>query len=207
MSADAVPTTLVKEIMVAVQDTLRLDARDGPKEAMDKGLYGAPAGQPVVVYDGDAARAVISASELRGSVLTRSWSAPLGDRLTRLTPPPETTAKTPAVDLLFLAQANPEIEWLTIVDEKTGKLVGVLNVRQVRALAPPIDAQTEFYGGQGVRGDASMRLYGVASVQNVYYTCEVENRVYGPNAVHPDASGQMRDRQGHLVEEHKWTGR
>jgi CBS domain-containing protein len=199
MNANAVPTTLVKEIMVPVEDTLCLDAQDGPREAMDKGLYSAPARQTVVAYDGDAVIAVISASELRGSVLPRSWRAPLGERLSGVGRPPQTTAQTLAVELLFLVQDNRRIEWLAVVDEKTGELVGVLDRRRVLKLVPTSEPEVVFRG-------ASMRLYGVAGVQNVYYYCKVEDCIYGPNAVHPDTNGRMRDLQGHLVEVRKPAG-
>jgi hypothetical protein len=198
MNADAIPTTLVKEIMVPIQDTLRLDAQDGWEEMTDKGFYSAPAKQPVVVYDGDAVMAVILKGKLRGS-LPRSWSGPLRGELARVGRPPQVTAQTPAVDLLFLVQDNRTMEWLAVVDEKTGELVGVLDRSQVIALAPPLDPAQPIM--------RSMRLYGVAGVRNVFYYCKVEDRIYGPNAVHLDANDQMRDRQEHLVEVKKPPGR
>jgi hypothetical protein len=192
MSADLIPTTLVRDIMVSVEETLRLDAQDGPKEAQDKGLYIAPAGQPVVVYDGDAVIAVILASKLRHEELTRSWQAPLDERLARVGRPPQITAQTRAVDLLFLVQDNEKLKWLAVVDDETGELVGVLDRGQVLKFRPPPDPTEPIW--------RISRLYGVAGVQNVYYYCKVENRIYGPNAVHrDDADGQMRDRRGHLV--------
>ena len=196
MSADAVPTTLVLEIMVPIQETLRLEAQDGPREVMDKGLYSdsAPDKQPVVVYDGDAVFAVASRDDLRDSILPMTWWAPLRENLGGVGRPPEVTAQTRAVDLSFLVKKNHKIDWLAVVDAKTHVLVGVLDRRQVPEYRPPSDPDpTE-------PTKRIWRLHGVAGVQNVYYYCEVEKRIYGPNAVDPEANGQMRDRHGHPVE-------
>ena len=193
MNTNPIPETIADEVKIAVAETLSLSAEDQVQEAMQKGLYDVPGARPVLIYDGGEVVGVSGAGKLRGEVLPRTWRGPLGKWLSRLPPAPEVTAGTRVADLLFLVQDLREVEWLLVVDEGTGKLVGVLARQVVLRTRPPLDQTAKIFRA------VELRLWDGAQVKNVYYYCAVEGRIFGPDAVKHEG-GQVRDRQGHVVE-------
>lgn len=194
MNANAAPQTLVDEVKISIEEALHLSAQDSLQDVMQKGLYETLDESPVVIFDGPEVIAVTTAGKLRGEILPRSWSGLLGDRLGRLSLPPEVTAHTRVAALDFLVQQVPDADWLVVVDDETGQPVGVLSRTVVLGFIPPPDTTVEVYRA------APMLLWGDPSVEHAFYYCPVEKRYYAPHAVHPDAEGRMRDRRGHLVE-------
>ena len=194
MNANTAPQTLVDEVKIPIEEALHLSAQDSLQDVMQKGLYETLDESPVVIFDGPEVVAVTTAGKLRGEILPRSWSGLLGDRLGRLSLPPEVTAHTRVAALDFFVQQVTDAEWLLVVDDETGQPVGILNRTVVLDFVPPPDAvrKGELYQVYRAAGDPS--------VEHVFYYCPVEKRYYAPHAVHPDAEGRMRDRRGHLVE-------
>jgi len=190
------PQMLVDEVQIPIEEVLHLSAQDDVQEVIQKGLYQVPDERPVVIFDGPEIIAVTAAGKLRGRILPRSWSGPLGDRLGRLSLPPEITAQTRVAGLGFFVQRVPDADWLLVVDDETGQPVGVLSRSVVLDFVPPPDLTKKVYR------DANLLLWGDPDVEHDYYYCPQENRYYGPQAVHPDAEGRIRDRRGHLVEKY-----
>jgi len=194
MSTNKAPQTLVDEVKIPIEETLHLSARDSLQDVVQKGLYDVPGEKPVTIYDGSEVTAVTAAGKLRGEILPGSWGGPLGNRMGRLSLPPEVTSNTRVADLVFFVQQEADVDWLLVIDDETKCPVGVLSRTVVLDFIPPPDTTAEVYRM------AHATLWGDPDVEQVFYYCPTEKRYYGPHAVHPDAEGKMRDRWGHLVE-------
>jgi len=198
MAENMAPQTLVDEVMVSIEETLHLSTQDSVQVVIQKGLYRVPDDKPVVILDGPEVVAVTAAGKLRCQILPRSWSGPLGDRLRRLPPPPEITPQMRVAALDFLVQQVSEADWLLVVDDETGQLLGVLSRKVVLDYLPKPEAVAK---GE-IRRSAHTLLWGDPNIDHNYYYCPVEKRYYASHAVRPDREGKMRDRRGHLVKKH-----
>jgi hypothetical protein len=196
MSTTLPPTTLAGEVQIPLDETLQLDVQDSAQDVLSKGLDRVPNRQAVIVWQEGEIRAVATAKKLRDQILPRSWFNQLWTNLDRLSRPPEVTSSTPLASLCFLAQQLLEADWFLVLDDRQATPTGVLAREEILKALPPPDVTQEVYR------EGSIRLWGDPSVENVYYYCPEEKRHYGPHAVYVDGQGKVRDRKGHLVQEH-----
>lgn len=200
MNTDRAPKTLVDEVKTPIEEALYLSTQDRLQDVMRKGLYEAPGEKPAAIFDAAEVIAVTTVGMLRGRILPRSWSGPLGNNLGRLSLPPEVMARTQVAALDFFVQEVSDADWLLVVDDETGRPIGILSRTIVLDFIPPPDTTAEVFRA------AHALLWGDPEVEHVFYYCPVEHRCYGPHAVRPDADGKMRDRWGHLVERREPSG-
>ena len=195
------PKILVDEIKIPIKDVLSLSTQDGIKEIKQKKIHNQAKDEPVVIFKGSEVIVIATVAKLFGQLLPRSWmSGTLGEQLRSVSLPPRVTSRTKVAELDFFIQSIPDHEWLLVVDDETGYPVGILNRYKAMEYLPSKESVLASLDPSQLVRNPNLRLWGDPAIEHVYYYCSIEDRHFGPHAVHPDAQGQMRDRSGHLVE-------